>query len=755
MALSLPDPDLALPSCCLPGGADLEADLEALAAAAGPAVEIQPDGTRRLNLVVETLDCAACLPAIEGSLAGLPGLRQARVNLTTRRLTLVWDESAPPLVSLLRPVLAQGHRLAPFAPGALDRLVEGERRLLVRCLGVAGFAAANVMLLSVSVWAGLWSADGGEGDMGPATRQLLHWLSAMIAVPAVLYAGRPFFRSALAALKAARLNMDVPIALAVTLATSLSLFETLRGGSIAYFDAALSLLFFLLLGRLLDHAVRARARSAAENLLALQAGSAAVVLPDGRVEHRPLQALAAGDTVLVAAGERLPVDGVVALGRSDLDTSPLTGESLPQAVGPGATVHAGALNLTGALRIRTTAVGQQSLLARLQDLVATAEQGRAGAVRLADRVARLYAPAVHILALVTAVGGLAFALAWQDAVMNAVAVLLVTCPCALGLAVPAVQVAAVGRLYRQGVLVKRADALERLAEVDHVVFDKTGTLTLGGAALADPQQVAPADLALAAGLASASRHPLARALVAAAGRVRALPVAVEEWPGAGLVARLPAGEARLGSAAHVGLAQVAEFGSAALWLKRPDGGVVRFRFHDRPRPDLAALLARLAAMGLTVELLSGDRAPATRALAESLGIAAWQAGLSPEDKHARLKALAAEGRRVLMVGDGINDAAALTVAAASMAPAQASDVAQSAADLVFLGDHLGPVAEALHVARRARRLVRQNFLFALTYNLVAVPLAMAGLVTPLLAALLMSGSSLTVTGNALRLTVGR
>jgi Cu2+-exporting ATPase len=753
VALTAPRPDLAVAACCLPGGADLEAELEALAAAAAPAIETLPDGTRRLGLVVETLDCAACLPAIERSLSGIPGLRLARVNLTTRRLTLQWDQGAPPLASLLRPVLAQGHRLAPFAPGALDRLVAEERRLLLRCLGVAGFAAANVMLLSVSVWAGLWGEGGG--DMGPATRQLLHWLSAMIAVPAVLYVGRPFFRSALAALKAARLNMDVPIALAVTLATGLSLLETLRGGRITYFDAALSLLFFLLLGRLLDHAVRARARSAAENLLALQAASAGRLLPDGQVERVALEALAAGDTLLVAAGERLPADGVVTLGRSDLDASLLTGETLPQAVAPGAAVHAGTLNLTRPLRIRVTAVGQESLLARLHELVETAEQGRAGAVRLADRVARLYAPAVHALALVTALGGLVFALAWQDAVTNAIAVLLVTCPCAIGLAVPAVQVAAVGRLYRRGVLVKRADALERLAEVDHVVFDKTGTLTLNGARLANAAEIAPADLALAAALAQASRHPLARALVAAAGPVAALPVAVEELPGAGLLARLPAGELRLGSATHVGLRQVAELGGPTLWLRRVDGGIVRFRFAERPRPDAAQTLRRLRSLGLTVELLSGDRPAATRALAESLGIETWQGGVSPEGKHERLRALAGAGRRVLMVGDGLNDAAALTVAAASMAPAQASDVAQSAADLVFLGDALAPVAEAVAVARRARRLVRQNFLFALGYNLLAVPLAMAGLVTPLLAAILMSGSSLTVTGNALRLTAGR
>ena len=750
MALAELEAPLLAPPCCLPvlAAGDLAAEAAALAAAAGPLVETLPDGRCRLSLVVETLDCAACLPEIEGAVRRAANGAEARVNLTTRRLMLGWRPQDVALEALLQPLLALGHRLAPFDPATRDRALEQERRCLVRSLAVAGFAAGNVMLLSVSIWSGL-----GD-DMGTATRGLLHWVSALIALPAVAYAGRPFFRSALAALKAGRLNMDVPISLAVILSAGMSLFETIRDGEAAYFDASVTLLFFLLIGRLLDQLMRGRARSAAENLLALQVASALVVLPDGRRQRRAAAELAAGDLVLVAAGERLPADGRVASGSSELDVSMVTGESLPVAVRPGSPVNAGTLNLTGELRIRVSKAGGRTLLAEMLRLVEAAEQGRARYVRLADRVARLYAPAVHLLALGAFVLALAQGLAWQVALMNAIAVLIVTCPCALGLAVPAVQVAAVSRLWRRGILVKSADALERLSEVRRVVFDKTGTLTLGRPRLLGAEAIAPADLTLAARLAAGSRHPLAQALVAAAGPVPLLDRPLSEIPGYGLVARLPAGEVRLGSARHVGLAEDGADAAPALWLRRPDGSLCRFAFVDAPRTDAAETITRLRRAGLEVELLSGDRASVAAHTAAALGIARWRAPCLPQEKLRHLQALAAAGERVLMVGDGLNDAPALAAASVSLSPAAGSDLTQSAADLVFQGEALAPVAEAVAVARKARRLVLQNFALAIGYNVVAVPLAMAGLITPLWAALFMSLSSLAVTANALRAARG-
>ncbi|MBC6404877.1 MAG: cadmium-translocating P-type ATPase [Rhodospirillales bacterium] len=736
-------------ACCSPAApASLEDRVAALAAAAAQAVEPLPEDRRRLTLVIENLECAGCVPKIERALQGLPGLLEGRVNLTTRRLRLVWAGRETGLPILLEAVLAEGYRLAPFQAGRAEESEAEARSFLLRCLAVAGFAAGNVMLLSVSVWSGVW------GDMGVATRDLLHWVSALIALPAVAYAGQPFFGSAAAALTAGRLNMDVPISLAIVLAAAMSLFETMRSGQEAYFDAAVTLLFFLLIGRLLDRTMRGRVRSAAENLLSLKVDTALVAKPCGGRERRAASALRPGDRILVVAGERLPADGRVVEGKASLDVSAMTGESRPQSVGPNAKVHAGNLSLDGSLLIEVTASGERTLLAEVLRLVETAEQGRARYVRLADRVARIYAPAVHLLALGTFALGIGLGASWQVALMNAVAVLIVTCPCALGLAVPAVQVAAVGRLLRGGILVKSGDALERLAEIDHVVFDKTGTLTLGRPQLLNAESVDPADLQTAASLAAMSRHPLAAALVQAAGPV-ALPQAeVTEHPGAGLIAQTPEGALRLGSAVHVGATGLETPDESQLWLRYPGGRPVCFRFRDSLRPDARAAIEWLREQGLSLEILSGDIPATVQEAAKSLGIGQWRGAVDPTQKTARLKSLSRTGRRVAMAGDGLNDAPALASAHVSLSPAAASEASQVAADLLIQGDLLSPVPEAIAVARRARRLVLQNFVIAIGYNAIAVPLAMVGEITPLLAAVFMSCSSLAVTANALRAAAG-
>ncbi|WP_207480833.1 heavy metal translocating P-type ATPase [Arenibaculum pallidiluteum] len=704
------------------------------------------DGMTELHLMVDGLQCAACVWLIETVLRRQPGVVHARLNMTTRRLHLAWNPAQGDGNAAVAAVLRLGYRLVPFDPEKLGQAEAQEERRLLRAMAVAGFGSANVMLLSVAVWAG--HAQG----MGPATRDLMHWVSALITMPAILFAALPFAKSAWAALRRGRSNMDVPITIGVTLATAMSLAETIRSGEHAYFDGAVMLLFFLLIGRYLDLRARGRARSAAEHLLSLNAAAVTVVEADGTLRVLPPDRVAPGMTVLVAAGQRVPVDGRIADGVSDLDAGLITGETVPAAVRPGDAVFAGMTNLTAALRLTVTAVGEGTLLAEIVRMMEVSEQGRARYVALADRVSRAYAPVVHLAALGTFLAWvLGAGLAWQPALLIAVTVLIITCPCALALAVPVVQVVASGRLMRRGVLLKTATALERLARIDTVVFDKTGTLTEGRPELAGAPPGAGA-LREAASLAGASRHPLARALARAAGPV---PVAagVRETPGAGLSLDTPAGEIRLGSAAFTGVP--AELASDAagpeLWLARPGAAPVRFGFTDVLRPDAGAVVAALKARGLRIHLLSGDRPAAVAAAAGALGIEDWRAACKPADKAAFLEALRAEGRQVLMVGDGLNDAPALAAADVSMSPATAVDVSQTAADVVFQGRLLGPVAETLETARRADRLVRQNFGLALAYNVFTVPLAMAGLVTPLIAALAMSGSSLVVIGNALRL----
>jgi Cu2+-exporting ATPase len=712
-------------------------------------------GEETLELMVTGASCAGCIRKIEGALTALPGVSEARLNLSTQRLRIAWRPGALKPAAIVETLDRLGYSARAFDPEAAERAVDETGRRLLRYLAVAGFAAMNIMMFSVPVW------SGAGGEMGEATRTLLHWVSAAIAIPAALYAAQPFFSSAFAALKAGRANMDVPISLAVLLTLGVSVAETLQHGAHAYFDSVVMLLFFLLIGRYLDHGLRQRARTAARDLLALQAVTASRIAPDGGLSAVSASDIRVGDRLLIAAGDRAPVDGVIEDGVSELDNSMLTGETLPVPARPGDALHAGAINLTQKLIMRATARAADSTLAELARLIETGEQGRARFVRLADRAAALYVPVVHTLAALTFLGWLvgpmllrAFGFdlgdaGWRSALQNAIAVLIITCPCALGLAVPAVQVVATGRLFRRGVLVKSGDALERLAEIDTVVLDKTGTLTLGKPRLVS---VAPADVLVdAASLARVSRHPLSRALVAASGPGQPASDA-RELPGEGIEATINGQRARLGRRAFAA-PEAPDNGDGALemWFRLGEGAPVRFAFEDELRADAAEVIAALEARGCTVELISGDRTAAVEAAARAAGITRWRAGVRPAQKLARLQELAAQGKKTLMVGDGLNDAAALAAAHASASPGTAIEASQAAADLVFKGARLEPLIEAIDVARASRRRAFENLGFSALYNLLAAPAAMAGFVTPLIAALAMSGSSILVTANALRL----
>jgi Cu2+-exporting ATPase len=643
-----------------------------------------------------------------------------------------------------------GFDAVPFDPKLLATSDEAHSKMLLRAMAVAGFGAANIMLFSVSVWAGV--------DMEASTRNLFHWISAIIAVPAVAYAGRPFFRSAVSALKARGLNMDVPISLAVVLATAMSLIETIRGAEHVYFDASVSLLFFLLIGRYLDISMRARACSTAQNLLSLRATAAQVIEPDGTTRMIGVDTLKPGMKVWVAVGANIPVDGMIIEGASDVDASLVTGESLPASVKPGSDVFAGTTNLSSPLTVEVTRADDETLLSEIVRLMEAAEQGRAGYVRLADRIARIYAPAVHILALATFLGWLITGAQLHASLMAAIAVLIITCPCALGLAVPVVQVVASGRLLRGGILVKSADALEKLADIDCVAFDKTGTLTKAKLTLVGAEECDPHSLSIAASLSAASQHPLAVALAGAVPSDGSLKLeGVEEVSGQGLKAVCDGQMVRLGNWAWVGLpeAPAANPAGPELWLRIGDNAAERFQFQDELKSDAADLSHYLARNGLATSLVSGDRKPVVEAVAKELGLTEWHGEQRPGGKIEFLEGLKAQGGTPLMVGDGLNDAPALKAAHVSMSPASAADISQVAADFVFQGDLLAPIAETIDVAKRAHRLILQNFAMAFTYNAIAIPLAIAGLITPLFAAIAMSSSSIIVTLNAMRLTWGQ
>ena len=684
---------------------------------------------------VPGMHCAGCIAKIERGLAATPGIDSARVNFTAKRVSISHDQglTVPDLVATIG-------RLGFEAQPVLDptTLVTGEEsKGLLKALAVAGFAAMNIMLLSVSVWSG---ADGG-------TRDLFHWLSAMIALPTIAYSGQTFFRSAWMALRHGRTNMDVPITIGVILTSALSLFETIVHGPHAYFDGAVMLLFFLLGGRTLDSMMRDRAREGVASLLKHTAPGALVLGKDGRTSWVDAKDLARGMTMILATGERLAADGIIIKGESRFDLSLMTGESAPVTLGVDEMVHAGTLNVDAPLEVRITAVGADTAIADIARMMEEAGQSKSRYVRIADRAARLYAPAVHSLAALSFAGWMMAGAGWHESLLIAVAVLIITCPCALGLAVPAAQIVAAGALIRKGVLVKDGSALERLAEVDVALFDKTGTLTLGRPDTTNIDALGADNAGIALALARASRHPLSQSLRRALEerRVTAADVSVlRERAGFGVEGVWQGHSVSLGRPTN------GEATAAMAVELTGAGAAVLLTFEDKLRPDAATVIARLKAAHIPSAIISGDRAAAVAPVARMLGITA-QTGMQPEDKLEAIARHTAAGAKVLMVGDGLNDGPALAAGHASLAPASASDAGQNAADAVFLGDSLMPVITCIRVARATQAIVRQNFILAIGYNAIAVPLAIAGLVTPLIAAAAMSGSSLIVVANALRL----
>ncbi|QIG97956.1 MULTISPECIES: heavy metal translocating P-type ATPase [Bradyrhizobium] len=705
-------------------------------------------GLIHLDLAVEGINCAGCMAKIERNLSAIPDVTSARVNLTDSRLALEWKAGALEPALFVSRLAELGYKAYPFERDDAETLEARRAQGLLRRLGVAAFAAMNVMMLSVPVW------SGNVSDMLPEQRDFFHWLSALIVLPAAAYSAQPFFSSALSALRARGVNMDVPISIGIILALATSVIETVNHAEHAYFDAAIMLIAFLLAGRYLDQNMRRRTRAFAGNLYALKAETATKFISPTEIRTVPVAAIRPGDIVLLRPGERCSVDGEVIEGRSEVDQSLITGETLPAMVTPGSAIFAGTLIRSGTLRVRVSAASGGTLLDEISQLLDRALQARSRYLRLAERASRLYAPVVHATALTTMLGWLAYGASFHDSIVTAIAVLIITCPCALGLAIPAVQTIASGALFGSGVLLNAGDAIERIAEIDRVIFDKTGTLTLPELDVVNLAEIPDDVVKLAGRLALSSRHPVAAAVARKAGAAAPLPD-IQEEPGQGVHGFHEGRPIRLGRPSFCGANDLAN----ELLCRDPEASVVAFRsgecryafaVRQRLRPDAAEVVAALARLGIVVEIVSGDREPAVRLAAEVLGVHEWRAEVSPVDKIDRIDELVRQGCKVLMVGDGLNDAPALAAAHASMSPVTATHMSQAVADAVFLGERLAPVLTAVKVSRKALRLMRQNLWLAVIYNVLAVPIAIVGLVTPLIAAAAMSGSSVIVMLNALR-----
>lgn len=706
-------------------------------------------GLYQTDFVVPEMHCAGCIGTIERGLMTMDQVTHVRANLSNRTVSVVWDSDIGNGAQITGFLNRLGFDSQLHVTGDTpDQLVDNKGQRLLTSLAVAGFAAANIMLLSVSVWSG---ADS-------ETAVLFHLISGLIAVPAVAYAGRPFFDSAIRALSARRLNMDVPISLAVVLALAMSLFESFTGGEEAYFDASVTLLFFLLIGRYLDHLMRQRARGAVDRLAQLASKGGIVVEGDGELRYVDLNDIEQGMRLRINPGERLPVDGKVAIGSSDVDRALVTGEGDSIACHPGDTLEAGVLNLTGSIDIIATSDATNSFLAEVSSMMGAAEQGRSSYVGIADRMARIYAPAVHLLAFVTFIGWMIFTSGnWHSSIYTAIAVLIVTCPCALGLAVPVVHVIGAHKLMQRGILLRDGTAFERLSEADSVAFDKTGTLTMGTPEVVASHNVVPGNTGLIRAMADQSSHPAAKAIAEHLKASRVMkPDRVREIPGFGIEAFYKSERVRFGRPSWV--AEIASdteemidrSGVAFAIENQPLAGI---ELDDTLRPGAREAIGQLQSAGLGVEIMSGDHEDAVSAVAQQVNVDHFTSRMTPPEKIAHIQNLQAEGHRVLMVGDGMNDAPALSAAHVSMAPASASDVGRLASDFVFTHEDLGSVTFARRVALKTGQLVRQNFGLAIFYNCLAVPLAMAGQITPLIAAIAMSTSSIVVIANAMRLNL--
>ncbi len=707
---------------------------------------VKEKGDRKeLMLAVTGAKCGGCLSKIEKNVGEIDGIDTVRMNLSTGRLVVNWTSSAVDPDQIVSTLDRIGFPAKPFDPDQFDTSRAKREKSLLLAMGVAGFAAANIMLLSVSVWA-------GAGEMSAETRTLLHWVSGIIALPVIAYSGRPFFESAFGALKSGHVNMDVPISLAVLLATGFSIYETAHLGEHSYFDAAVMLLFFLLIGRFLEARLQRQTHKAADDLAALQAVTVSRKSASGNLETIASRDAAIGDTLIIAKGERLPVDVDLLSETADINTSLVTGESLPISVMRGERMYAGTINLTAPMEVTVAAHSDDSLIAEISKLLDVGEQKRSKYRQIADKAAELYVPTVHTLAALAFFGWLIATGDLRLGIFTAISVLVITCPCALALAAPVVQIVAAGRLFGLKAFLKSGDALERIAACDHIVFDKTGTLTEISPVVQSNDETRDT-LNLAAQLARGSRHPVSRAIVQAACPGPAAQD-IEEQKGLGLSGLIDGVEARLGSWEWVsdGTSTAPEDANLWFWIAGKEPSPIRLS--EAVKDGGEELMAYLKSVGITAEICSGDSPERVEKVARQLGLENWTGGVSPIDKANRIEALTNAGKKVLMVGDGLNDAGALAASHAALAPGGALDAARTASDCVYSGNNLKVIGSILKIASSSQSRIKENFGLAVVYNMIAVPIALAGLVTPLIAALAMSGSSIIVTLNALRVSKG-
>ena len=714
---------------------------------------VKSDGDlREANLILEGIVCAACVWLNERHLHSLSGVLAADINYSTRRARVRWDESRIHLSEILDSVQQIGYTAYPFDTGRQEDLFRKERNTAIRRLAIAGLGMMQVMMYAVPVYL------AHEDVMAKDIEALMRFASLILTTPVVFYSAWPFFQGAWRDLKRRHLGMDVPVALGIGAAYAASVYGTFTGAAEVYFDSVTMFVFFLLTGRFLEMNARKRSAEAAESLIKL-IPAAAVRLPGypASREEEQLGAvkLSPGDYVLVGPGESFPADGNVAEGNSNVDESLLTGESRPVSKHPDNPIIGGTLNLNSPLVVKVEKVGADTVLSGIVRLLDRALAEKPRLALAADRIAGWFVLALLLIAV--AVAGIWTLVDPARAFWITVSVLVVSCPCALALATPAALTAALGRLTRMGLLATRGHALETLAHATDFVFDKTGTLTSGEFSLLQVELLRGSrehSLALAAALEQGATHPVAAALREAAGEVRLDADALQYIPGRGVEGRIDGRSYKLGAPEFVGVGDPGlsvPAGATLVGLADADGPLAWFALGDAPRPQARQLIEDLKNLGVRLHLYSGDREENVQALAQELGIADARGGMLPQDKLEAVQALQKAGGIVAMTGDGVNDAPVLAQAQVSIAVDQGAEAAQAAADMVLLSSEIGRLADGVGMARKTQRIIRQNLVWAALYNGLAIPAAALGYVTPWMAGIGMSLSSLLVVLNAMRL----
>jgi Cu2+-exporting ATPase len=701
------------------------------------------NGENKIKLLVENITCGACVWLIETALMREYGVKYARINMTDNSLTIVWQGDEGKINTMVATLENLGYKVSPFNPERLGKVdLDAEHDLLKR-MAVAGFGLAQVMMISIAVWSGFF-----QHSLGEYLRLFFNILIMLIAVPCLFYSAQPFVLSAYKVVRKGYVNMDVPISLSILVIIMVSLQEIIASGEFTYFDSALMLVFFLLIGRYLDLRARNRARKEAVRLIMQQSQSASI-LQNGKVALLDIKDVQVGDYAIITAGEKIPVDGVIVEGETDVNNSVITGESIPVAVKVGERVSAGAINLSSPIKVRVTAVGEDTMLAEIVKLIENAEHSKSKYVQLADKLARYFTTVILLLATGTFIVWFALlGASSREALLNAASVMIIACPCALGLAVPVVNVVATSRLFEDGCLVKNKSALERLAEIDTVVFDKTGTLTANSPKIHNADDFSREEQVIIASLAGNSHHPLSLILQKLT-EERVELTEVKEIKGQGVEARFGGSKVQIGSGDFCEVTNAkADDVYLEVWFCQEGNEPKRIIMHDTIPKSAKKMIDVLKGV-YQVVLLSGDRQAAVKEVASALGIKRYYSEKKPQDKYKMLDTMAASGHKVAMVGDGLNDSAALSRAHASLSPRTAIDLSQNCADVIY--HDISAVSLVLRVARLAKTVIKQNFAISIGYNVVTVPLAMMGYVNPVVAALAMSLSSICVILNSLRI----